>query len=39
MENVIRVGRMAGQVSGRADGGDPREGKEPTIALRMDFGV
>ena len=38
MENVIKEGRMAGQRSiGKVDEGE-EEGKEPTIALRMDFG-
>ena len=38
MESVIRAGRIAGQTPSKTDGGD-EEGKEPTIALRMDFGV
>jgi HEAT repeat-containing protein 5 len=37
MESVILAGRSAA-ASGKAESGDS-EGKEPTIALRMDFGV
>jgi hypothetical protein len=38
MENVIVAGRQAGQGQGKAKDGDGEE-REPTIALRMDFGV
>jgi HEAT repeat-containing protein 5 len=37
MESVIVAGRQAGQAQGKAKEGDG-EDKEPTIALRMDFG-
>jgi hypothetical protein len=37
MESVIVAGRQAGQVPGKVQS-DDGEGREPTIALRMDFG-
>lgn len=36
MERVISAGRRAGQGKSGVDG---EEGREPTIALRMDFGA
>jgi len=37
MESVILAGRSA-KASETEDGDESEEGKEPTIALRMDFG-
>lgn len=39
MERVILAGRPAGQGAGRGVENGTWEEKEPTIALRMDFGV
>jgi hypothetical protein len=38
LESVILAGRQAGQRAGKVDSGTWGE-REPTIALRMDFGV
>jgi hypothetical protein len=38
MESVIVAGRQAGHGQGKAKDGEGEE-REPTIALRMDFGV
>jgi hypothetical protein len=37
MESIIVAGRQAGQGQGKVQSGDG-EGREPSIALRMDFG-